>query len=393
MANKALPKYCRHKGTGQAYVKLDGKRRYLGVYGTPESKKKYARLIAEWQATQTESPTEITIGELTILFLKHAETHYRKNGELTTEVSAIKTAIRHLNKIHRNTLIADFTPKMLRAVRESMIDADFIRASINKHIDRIRRIYEWAVSEGLVSVVVYQTLLTLKGLQKGRTRAREGEPVKPVPDALVDAIQPHVRPVVWAMIELQRATGMRPGEALIMRGCDLNTSGSIWEYVPESHKTEHHDKSRMVMIGPRGQVILKPFLRTNLAEYLFSAKGDGVKHYGRDSYLNAVKRACERAFRMPDRLRLYKTFIKRQVGLDEAQREELKKKILRERRQWHKHNSWCPSQLRHNFATAARRVGGIEAARVSLGHSSAVTSEIYAERDMEAARAIAAKIG
>jgi len=393
MANKSLPKYCKHKGSGQAYVKLDGKRHYLGVYGTPESKAKYARLIAEWQASQTTSPTEITIGELTVLFLKHAETHYRKNGELTTEVSAMKTALRHLNKIHRNTLIADLTPKMLRAVRASMIEADYVRVSINKHVDRIRRIYEWAVSEGLVSVSVYQTLLSLKGLQKGRTNAREGEPVKPVPDALVDAVQPHVRPVVWALIELLRATGMRPGEALIMRGCDLNTSGAIWEYMPESHKTEHHDKSRIVMIGPRGQAILKSFLRVNFAEFLFSTNGDGAKAYRRDSLLNAVIRGCEKAFGMPDKLRLYASYIKRQKNLDDEQREAMREALLKERRQWRKENCWCPSRLRHNFATVARRAGGIEAARVTLGHSSAATSEIYAERDWDAARAIAAKIG
>jgi integrase len=55
--------------------------------------------------------------------------------------------------------------------------------------------------------------------------------------------------------------------------------------------------------------------------------------------------------------------------------------------------SWTPNQLRHNFATKARRKFGIESTRTALGHSSAVTSEIYAEQDYEKARQIAAKIG
>src|SRR3954453_5623607 len=44
------PSYRHHKGTGQAVVTLNGKDFYLGVHGTPASKQKYDRLIAEWYA-------------------------------------------------------------------------------------------------------------------------------------------------------------------------------------------------------------------------------------------------------------------------------------------------------------------------------------------------------
>ena len=47
---------------------------------------------------------------------------------------------------------------------------------------------------------------------------------------------------VWAMVELQRLSGMRPGEVVTMRTCDLDTSGRVWAYTPESHKTEHHGR-------------------------------------------------------------------------------------------------------------------------------------------------------
>ena len=50
-ANSAkVPSYCRHKATGQAVVRLNGRDHYLGPYGTPESHERYARLIAQWQA-------------------------------------------------------------------------------------------------------------------------------------------------------------------------------------------------------------------------------------------------------------------------------------------------------------------------------------------------------
>ena len=61
-------------------------------------------------------------------------------------------------------------------------------------------------------------------LQRNVIQAIRYEPVKPVPEAFVEAVRPHVAAQIWAMIELQRLTGMRSGEVAIMRSCDLDTS-------------------------------------------------------------------------------------------------------------------------------------------------------------------------
>ena len=109
-------------------------------------------------------------------------------------------------------------------------------------------------------------------VRKNRGGIRESVPVKPVPDAFVDALRPYVSRQVWTMIELQRLTGMRPGEVCWMRTIDVNTYGRIWEYVPAKHKTEHHGKSRIIFIGPQGQAILRPWLRTELEASLFQPR-------------------------------------------------------------------------------------------------------------------------
>ena len=54
---------------------------------------------------------------------------------------------------------------------------------------------------------------------------------------------------------------------------------------------------------------------------------------------------------------------------------------------------WTPHRLRHNAATTIRREYGLEAARVMLGHSSPIVTEIYAERDRAAAREVAERLG
>ena len=51
----------------------------------------------------------------------------------------------------------------------------------NQRIGRIRRVFRWAVEQELVPPSVYQGLLAVRGLQRGRSKARETEPVKRVP--------------------------------------------------------------------------------------------------------------------------------------------------------------------------------------------------------------------
>ncbi len=52
-----------------------------------------------------------------------------------------------------------------------------------------------------------------------------------------------------------------------------------------------------------------------------------------------------------------------------------------------------PHQLRHNAATALRKEYGIEAARVVLGHRSALVTEIYAEMDRTKAAEVMERVG
>ena len=55
-----------------------------------------------------------------------------------------------------------------------------------------------------------------------------------------------------------------------MRTIDVDTSGRVWIYTPESHKTEHHGRERRIYLGPKAQETLRPWLRPELTAYLFS---------------------------------------------------------------------------------------------------------------------------
>src|SRR5206468_1395317 len=160
----------------------------------------------------------------------------------------------------------------LKAVRQSMIEAGLARTTINQRVGRIVRLVKWAVENELVPPAVHEALKAVRGLQKGRSEARETEPVRPVPEADVEAIRPFVARQVWAMVELQRLAGMRPGEVTAMRTCDLDTSGAVWAYTPESHKTAHHGRGRRICLGPGAQAVLGPWLGPDPSDYLFRPK-------------------------------------------------------------------------------------------------------------------------
>ncbi len=267
---RRTPQIQHHKATGQARVTLDGQDHYLGAFGSPQAQERYDALITKWlNRDENTEQSRLTVGELVLLYLDYAQVNYRKGGKPTSEIHCIKLAVRHLIKVHRATRVRDFGPKAFKAVRQSMIEAGYVRTSINAHMGRIRRIFAWAVADELASPLILTALQAVQGLQAERTTAKESSPVMPVAQAAVDAIEPHVSRPIWGAIQVQLLAGMRPGEVLAMRGCDLNMSGEIWEYTPASHKAQHHRKKRLIFIGPKAQQVLKDFLRPNLQEYLF----------------------------------------------------------------------------------------------------------------------------
>ena len=64
-----VPSYCRHKHSGQAVVRINGRDHYLGEYGSSDSHERYQRLIAEWrenQAVNSQSRRPVSTVDLSI---------------------------------------------------------------------------------------------------------------------------------------------------------------------------------------------------------------------------------------------------------------------------------------------------------------------------------------
>ena len=197
------PSYRLHKGSGQAVVTLNGADHYLGKFGSTVSKDEYNRIIGEWMASgrRLDPGHDLTVTELIRDYLEFADGYYRKGGKPTSEVAYLKESFRPLLQLYGHTLAAVFSPLALKAVRDQIIASGVCRNVVNGRTRRIIRLFKWAVEDEKVPPSVHHGLVAVAGLKKGRSEARESEPVRPVPEAFVDAVLPHVSPQVAAIIE------------------------------------------------------------------------------------------------------------------------------------------------------------------------------------------------
>jgi integrase len=430
---RRVPQYPKKAhSTGQARIKIKGKPIYLGKFGSPESYAKFHKTLAEYHATgelpRPTSDKESTAISVSVLVAQHNEwaiLRYVKNGQVTTEPQHFIYSAAPAVEFFGQTLVDDFGPRMLLTCRQKMVDAGLCRAEVNKRLGRIKRIFKWGVSRELVRPETFHALRAVEGLRKGE--ARETDPIDAVAIERVEAISSHVMPQVWAMIQLQLHTSMRPGEVCRMRTRDIHEKhklipkplvGQCWVYIPESHKTEHHKRERIIFIGPQAQEILREWLQPNKRDaYLFSpadavrflhakravdakwagknkskAKGNaGGERYTTGAYDHAITRGCEHAFNMPRDLRVVRTHTPppERRSLTEQER----KPLMAAAAAWRAEHCWHANQLRHTAATLIRQKYGAELARVILGHANLSTTEIYAERDFAAAAKAIAEIG
>ncbi len=172
--SNSLPKYCKHRASGQAVVTLNGRDFYLGPHNTKASKIEYDRLIGEWLANGRNlhcgEASDLTVAELLLQYWKFAKGYYRKNGEQTSEVAAIKSALRPVRELYSNHPAREFGPLALETVRQQMIAKGWSRKGINHAISRVRRVFRWAVSKELIPPSVHQALAYDGGLKEGPHR-------------------------------------------------------------------------------------------------------------------------------------------------------------------------------------------------------------------------------
>jgi integrase len=250
----------------------------------------------------------------------------------------------------------------------------------------------------MIAATAWHALKSVAGLEPGEAPA--GRKIAPIADDIVEATLPFCNDEVRVLVELQRLSGARSGELVIMRTAVIDSTGPVWTYKPTRHKTESRGHERVIYFGRRAQSILKPWLRPALHGFIFSPARCPERRYAAlrakrkspvpPSQLNRRKVQPEKLPGDRWTVAAYANAIewavkKANAAISQRNAETGEKTPLLPH--------WHPHRLRHSAASAIRREFGLEVAKAVLGHATLQAAQIYAEADSTRAREVALAIG
>jgi len=193
------------------------------------------------------------------------------------------------------------TPTIAQIRDRRAREGELSRPYINKLLGYVGQFARWAAEYGLAPASIVQEVDAVRKLRRGAHGATEPERVEPASADLVELVRSQMRPQLRAYLDMMRLTGMRPGEARIMRAgdCELVATDAM-VYTPRRHKTAHHGRARYIaIVGPAFDLtnrLIHQVRSSSLyqdAEYLFSPDGSGRRPYAEFSIAQAVRKLCD----------------------------------------------------------------------------------------------------
>jgi integrase len=275
----------------------------------------------------------------------------------------VEKPLRRLTEVYGGRPLATLTCPDLLDVRDRMVAEGYARNTINHTISAWRCWARWCQDSRLCSVATMQELVAIQALKSGRSRAPDTVPTEPVPHWAVKRAMRGAPPTLRAMVAVQELTGMRTGELIAMRPCDIERRDDVWLYRPASHKNSWRGQARVVILGPRAQHALAPYLggapdapvwSPAAAEREWRTAKRAAARTPRRGEL-ATERTDKRAPRTAWDVHTYAHAVQRRSKAAHRADERVP--------------AWRPYQLRHACGTRVRRWFGLGAAKAILGHS------------------------
>ena len=400
-----------HGASGHARVRVCGREVWLGPAGSPEADARYREILSAWVAsggTSIDAAIEpaaaapgprhqpgadavpsvpraaslsLTVGGLSIAYLSAVKAG--RSPEQLVKLSKWWRAREIGNALYsrRAVPIDRFGPRMLREVRDELAETpkkykfddkpmNRARSHVNRLVREIIAMFAWGVSEELVPVAVWQALKTTPPLKVGESAARETVARQPVADADVQAVLPHLPPVLADLVRFARLVCCRPDEACRLRMADVEPACGVLRWTLTAHKTAHAIGAKAIPIGPRAEEIVRRWAAGKRPTDIVFSRAD------RDRV--AVEGTIPtRPYRSPRNL---------------FTSDEIRKAI---------HAAcdaaacahWTPYQLRHAGLTAVRHESGVEAEAAVAGWTSPKLAFHYAKLSFEEGAAAARKLG
>jgi len=391
-----VPSVSHHKRSGQDVVYLtgqDGARRavYLGPHGSTEARRRYRDVVAMHLDEQVVVTADVkaaptaawpTVGRLVADFLLHAQQHYRDaDGVVSREVVNFTLAVVPFLELLRDRTTDSLTCADLADVRRHWGEVEFghqtdkatsakipgtgklhCRTYVNTTMRRIRFIIRWGTENAMVPGSVWHALTAFRGLTGGRGGLREAEQVEAVPRAMVDAVLPHLPPIIAAAVELLWWSGMRAGELCKLRMRDVDRTGDVWLYRPSTHKGTWKGRDRVVRFGPKCQELLRPLLTADAGAFLFTPSAAMIER-------KAAWRAARKTKVTPSQQKRDAKNARKATSYGDQFDVATLRRAVHRACDEAKVPRWGLHRLRHAAGTRLVLAAGDEAARVQLGHA------------------------
>lgn len=345
-----VPAYCyKDKDRGRIYWR--GQTRDLpGKYKSAESWAAYHELCSIVEATgelpkkKSDPKSESECRTMAHLGRLYLEAMREKFGEGSGEPVCRGYAIRACNKLYGSLPIEQFLPPQLKAVRDSLIKEGCVRRTVNKRARQLVKLIQWSVEEGYSHPDQWSRLKAVDPIGAGQFGAIDRPKIGPVPDSQFERTLKLVKPKAAAALQVLAITGMRTGELLKMRPCEVDKSGRHWLYLIEEHKTSKKTGAGIIVIPEPAVEILCAWMPRDYTQRWFP--------HGASWLRLAVARACDNA------------------GIPR----------------------WHPHQLRHRFATNAAKVLDKQERQALLRHHDPRMTDLYTAEIAEELTGIADKL-
>jgi len=319
---------------------------------------------------------------------------YRKNGRHTSERAIIAKAVAEFCAMHGDAIVPALDAAALLAWRDKLAtrreDTDDERAlcrrGINRKVQTIKRALRWLRDRKILGREAWLDMADVAPLRRGELGdERDHRRVKrAVTVEEVERVAAAAGTVVGAMLRLQAATGMRPGEACAMRWSDIDRNGPqvdgvpCWIYRVANAKTSHFGHETSYVLGPAAQRILEPFRAVgNACVFRPALHVEELREKRRAARKTAVPPSQQE--RDTRRTRRHRASFSVDVYGGIVDRACIAAGIDR----------FTPHEVRHGFATRAARRFGVLATAAAVNHASTQTTQHYLHKGYDdAARVV-----
>jgi integrase len=379
------PKLC--KQGNLAYVRIHGRKVYLGIYGTAEAQREYHRVIAEFHAHAAAPPRNkdsITLDEICLRFLED-----KKTKVSTTQWDNYKNLVEILLTHYSGLPANEFSPNKLRTMQAEFVNLGYVRPQCNRRVNAVRAIFKWGVSRELVRENVWSALRSLEPIKKGESAAPEGKKRKAIPQEYIERTLAELSSTLAAMARIHLATAARPSEICLMRIEDIDRANpDLWVHRLEEHKTDwvENDCGKVIYLAKPEIAILTPIIGDRTEGYVFRPQ-DAVaeKHAKKWSQAKRQKKTPSRLKRDATRAKSPK------IRLNECYSAVSYRKAIERACQRAGVPRWFPYALRHTGITKIGIEYGVEAAQHVAGHKDLRTTLNYFHGEDAVAKSVALK--